>query len=205
MLTSTATLGGQTSEFGGNVTVTSGPTLTHLKSVAVLSDPLNNTTNPKSIPGAMQVYTLRITNQGTGSVDNNTVAIVDAVPANTALFVQDLGAAGSGPVAFTNGTPTSALTYTFSGLGNAGDDLEFSNNGGTTLGLHAGGERQRLRSGRDAYKSAPERHDGRRERRGQSVLRGQVPGASELESGELRSVGLESGFAASASRPTHWV
>ena len=46
------------------------------ESVAVLSDPLNNTTNPKSIPGAMQVYTLRITNQGSGSVDNNTVAIV---------------------------------------------------------------------------------------------------------------------------------
>jgi parallel beta-helix repeat protein len=132
VLTSTATLGGQTSEFGGNVTVTSGPTLTYLKSVAVLSDPLNNTTNPKSIPGAMQVFTLRITNQGTGSVDNNTVAIVDAVPTNTALFVQDLGAAGSGPVAFTNGAPTSALTYTFSGLGNAADDLEFSNNGGTS-------------------------------------------------------------------------
>jgi hypothetical protein len=60
------------------------------------------------------------------------VAIVDAVPANTALFVQDLGAAGSGPVAFTNGTPTSALTYTFSGLGNAADDVEFSNNSSTT-------------------------------------------------------------------------
>lgn len=132
VLTSTATLGGQTSEFGGNVTVTSGPNLTYLKSVAVFSDPVNDTTNPKSIPGALQVYTLRVTNQGTGAVDNNTVAIVDAVPANTALLVQDLGLAGSGPVAFTNGTPTSALTYTFSGLGNGGDDLEFSNNGGSS-------------------------------------------------------------------------
>ncbi|HEY7642508.1 MAG TPA: right-handed parallel beta-helix repeat-containing protein [Steroidobacteraceae bacterium] len=132
VLTSTATLSGQTSEFGGNVTVTSGPTLTHLKSVSVLSDPLNNSTNPKSIPGAMEVYTLRVTNQGAGTVDANTVAVVDAVPANTAFFVQDLGAAGSGPVAFSNGTPTSTLTYTFSGLGNAADDVEFSNNGGTT-------------------------------------------------------------------------
>jgi len=132
VLTSTATLGGQTSEFGGNVTVTSGPALTYLKSVAVFSDPLNNTTNPKSIPGALQVYTLRVTNQGSGAVDSNTVTIVDAVPANTAMFVQDLGVAGSGPVAFTNGTPTSALSYTFSGLGNGGDDLEFSNNGGTS-------------------------------------------------------------------------
>jgi len=132
VLTSTATLGGQTSEFGGNVTVTSGPTLTYLKSVAVFSDPLNNTTNPKAIPGALQAYTLRVTNQGAGSVDSNTVALVDPVPANTALFVQDLSVAGSGPVAFTNGTPTSTLTYTFSGLANAGDDLEFSNNGGAS-------------------------------------------------------------------------
>jgi parallel beta-helix repeat protein len=134
VLTSTATLSGATSEFGGNVTVTTGPTLTHLKSVAVLSDPLNNTSNPKSIPGAMQVYTLRITNQGAGSVDSNTVAIVDAVPANTAMFVQDLGVAGSGPVAFSNGAPSSTLTYAFSGLGNSGDDLEFSNNGGASWG-----------------------------------------------------------------------
>ncbi|HEV8333821.1 MAG TPA: right-handed parallel beta-helix repeat-containing protein [Steroidobacteraceae bacterium] len=132
VLTSTATLSGQTSEFGGNVAVTSGPTLTHLKSVSVLSDPLNNTSNPKSIPGAMEIYTLRLTNQGSGTVDNNTVAIVDAVPANTALYVQDLGVAGSGPLAFTNGTPSSALTYTFSGLANGGDDLEFSNNGGSS-------------------------------------------------------------------------
>jgi parallel beta-helix repeat protein len=132
VLTSTATLSGQTSEFGGNVAVTSGPTLTHLKSVSVLSDPLNNTSNPKSIPGALEVYTLRITNQGSGSVDSNTVAIVDAVPANTALYVQDLGVAGSGPLAFSNGTPSSALSYTFSGLANSGDDLEFSNNGGAS-------------------------------------------------------------------------
>src|SRR4029078_3937900 len=131
VLTSTATLGGQTSEVGGHVTATSGPALTYLKSVAVFSDPLNNTTNPKSIPGALQVYTLRVTNQGSGAVDSNTVTIVDAVPANTAMFVQDLGVAGSGPVAFTNGTPTSALSYTFSGLGNGGDDLEIRNNGGT--------------------------------------------------------------------------
>ena len=132
VLTSTATLSGQTSEFGGNVAVTSGPTLTHLKSVAVLSDPLNNTSNPKSIPGAMEIYTLRLTNQGSGTVDNNTVAIVDAVPANTTLCVQDLGVVGSGPLAFTNGTPSSALTYTFAGLANGGDDLEFSNNGGSS-------------------------------------------------------------------------
>ena len=81
----------------------------------------------------MQVYTLRITNQGAGSVDANTVAIVDAVPANTALFVQDLGVAGSGPVAFTNGTPTQrADVHVLRAWATRGDDLEFSNNGGAS-------------------------------------------------------------------------
>jgi hypothetical protein len=43
-----------------------------------------------------------------------------------------VGAAGSGPIAFANGTPSSALTYSFVGLGNGGDDVELSNNGGTS-------------------------------------------------------------------------
>ena len=181
VLTSTATLGGQTSEFGGNVTVTSGPTLTHLKSVAVLSDPLNNTTNPKSIPGAMQVYTLRITNQGAGSVDNNTVAIVDAVPANTALFVQDLRRRRlrTGRVHERRADERADLHVL--GTGQRRRRPGVLQQRRHELGLHAGGERQRLRPGSDAYKSAPEGHDGRRERRGQSVFRGQVPGARQLE------------------------
>jgi parallel beta-helix repeat protein len=131
-LTSTATLSGQTSEFSGNVVVTGGPTLQVRKQVQVVSDPLNLTTNPKSIPGAVQLYSLRVTNLGTGTVDNNTFAIVDKVPVNTRLFVGNLGAPGSGPIAFVNGTPSSALTWTFSALNNLTDDVDFSNDGGAT-------------------------------------------------------------------------
>jgi hypothetical protein len=65
-------------------------------------------------------------------VDNNSVSIVDKVPANTRLFVGNLGAPGSGPVAFVNGTPSSALTWTFTALNSATDDLDFSNDGGAT-------------------------------------------------------------------------
>lgn len=132
VLTSTATVSGQTSEFGGNVVVSGGPSLTHLASVAVLNDPLNNATNPKSIPGAVQLYTLRLTNQGSGGVDNNTLAIVDAIPPNTTLYVLDTGASGSGPIAFVNGTPASALTYAFTTLNSTTDDVDFSNDGGAT-------------------------------------------------------------------------
>ncbi|HEU4602325.1 MAG TPA: hypothetical protein VFS24_10170 [Steroidobacteraceae bacterium] len=132
ILTATATLNGQTSEFGGNVVVTSGPTLVHAKTVAVLSDPLNNTTNPKSIPGAIEVYTVRVTNQGQGAVDNNTLRVIDAIPANTAMYVLDIAGSGSGPVAFSNGSPSSTLTYIYGGLNNGSDGLDFSNDGGAT-------------------------------------------------------------------------
>jgi hypothetical protein len=131
-LSSTATVGGETSEFGGNVVVTGGPSLVHLKSVQVLSDPVNGTTNPKSIPGSVQLDTLRVTNQGGGALDNNSVSVTDAIAVNTKLFVGDVGAPGSGPIAFSNGTPSSGLTWTYTALNSSTDDLEFSNDGGTT-------------------------------------------------------------------------
>jgi uncharacterized repeat protein (TIGR01451 family) len=131
-LTSTATLGGETSEFGGNVLVTAGPSLQLAKTVTSFSDPVNGTANPKSFPGATKTYVVTVSNQGAGAVDSNTVIVSDPIPANTKMFVGNLGAPGSGPVAFVNGTPSSALTWTFSGLNSLTDDLEFSSDGGST-------------------------------------------------------------------------
>ena len=131
-LTSTATIGGETSEFGGNVTVTSGPTLLVTKLVAPLQDPFNGATNPKNIPGSTVRYTVRVTNQGAGGVDSNTVIISDKLNTGTKMYVRDLGAPGSGPVAFINGTPSSGLTWTFTALNSTTDDVDFSNDNGAT-------------------------------------------------------------------------
>ena len=131
-LTSTATIGGETSEFGGNVLITSGPSLSVTKVVSSFSDPVNNTTNPKSIPGAVKLYAVQVANQGTGAVDNNSMLVVDKIPVNTRMYVGDLGAPGSGPVQFVNGSPSSALTWTFTALNSNTDDLDFSNDGGVT-------------------------------------------------------------------------
>jgi hypothetical protein len=147
-----------------------GPTLTHLNSVAVLSDPLNDQTNPKSIPGALQRYTLRIANQGAGTVDNNTIAIVDAIPANTILYVLGAGTPGSGPVELINGTPASALTYTFSGLANGARQHRFFQQRRRHLDLCADTRRERLRSGGYAHPRAPAGHDGRERRGWKSLL-----------------------------------
>lgn len=106
------------------------PPLTTTKTSTAYSDPANGTTNPKLIPGGVAQYTITVANPGTYTVSNNSVLVADATPAGTDLVLSDIGSAGSGPAAFTAGG--SALTYTFAGLGSTTDDIEFSNNNGST-------------------------------------------------------------------------
>jgi uncharacterized repeat protein (TIGR01451 family) len=127
----TVTSNGQTASASDADTIVY-PSLVNVKSSAVLSDPYNGATSPKRIPGAAVRYDVTVTNTGPGTVNANTVYIVDAIPANTDLYVNDIAGAGSGPVAFSNRAPTSALTYTFTSLASTTDDVSFSNNGGAT-------------------------------------------------------------------------
>ena len=53
-------------------------TLAVTKSSRVISDPFNNTTNPKLIPGAVVEYCISVANSG--SADATSVVINDAVP-----------------------------------------------------------------------------------------------------------------------------
>jgi len=92
---------------------------------------VNLLVNPKFIPGGIAQYTIIASNSG-GPADNNSIFITDPVPANTALYVNDIGGAGSGPVLFTQGATSSTLTYTFTALNNMADDVSFSNDGGAT-------------------------------------------------------------------------
>jgi hypothetical protein len=103
-----------------------------LKSVQTVSDPVNNTTNPKAIPGAVMLYTVQISNNGPRQVDNNTTIITDPISSTTKLFVNNLGVPGSGPVSFTDGSPSSRLSYTFTSLSDSTDDIGFSNDSGST-------------------------------------------------------------------------
>lgn len=100
----------------------------------VHSDPFNGTLNPKAIPGALVTHQVQVINPAPTPVDADTVVITHAVPAGADLFVGDLGAPGSGPVAFTDGAPASGLTFAFVSLGDGGDDVSFSGDGGATFG-----------------------------------------------------------------------
>ena len=110
------------------------PSLATALSHPILSDPTNGTVNPKAIPGAVVTYSLNVRNDSSGYPDSNSVTIVQSVPAQASLYVGDLGAAGSGPVAFAQGSPSSGLVYAYSSLASTTDDLAFSNNGGATFG-----------------------------------------------------------------------
>ncbi len=108
------------------------PDILVLKSAQTISNPVDSGPNPKSIPGAIVLYTITITNQGGGAADADTVIITDPVPANTELFVGDIGGLPAGsPVAFIDGaTPSGLIDLSFTNLGSTTDDIEFSSVGG---------------------------------------------------------------------------
>lgn len=114
------------------VTVSTTPIISLQKTSVTLSDPINNTTNPKAIPGALAEYTLKAVNSGGGAADNNTIILSDSIPANTALYVNDISGSGTGPVRFVDGAPPSGLSYSFVSLASTTDDVSFSNNSGTS-------------------------------------------------------------------------
>jgi len=86
-----------------NTAVGTKATLQITKVSSIISDPINGTTNPRAIPGAVIQYLITVTNIGTGTVDANTVILTDPLPTNVSLYVSGT------PVTFTDGSPSSAL------------------------------------------------------------------------------------------------
>lgn len=102
------------------------PNFSALKSTIVASDPFNGTTNPKSIPGAVMLYSIQVTNSGLGNPDVDSMIVSDPIPTNTALVVTGT------PFTFVQGTPTSSLSFTYTSLASTTDDVEFSNDSGAS-------------------------------------------------------------------------
>ena len=106
--------------------------LTVTKVSTVISDPVRNASNPLALPDAIVEYAIGVTNPNTIAMDANSVEVNDGTPPQLRLCTVDIGGADSGPVTFTDGAPSSGLTWTYSGLASTTDSLDFSNNGGTT-------------------------------------------------------------------------
>lgn len=87
---------------------------------------------PKVVPGALIRQTITGSNEGVAPPDADTVVVDIPIPAAMDFYLGDIGAAGSGPVTFTNGTVSSGLSYTYTALDSTTDGLEFSNDSGAT-------------------------------------------------------------------------
>lgn len=94
------------------------PVLQVTKLQQILSDPINGTSSPLAIPGAIVQYMVSVTNQGIGTVDSDSLVVSDALPANVALYVDT---SGGDPISFTNGSTPSGLAYDYAA------DVTFSN------------------------------------------------------------------------------
>ncbi|MFL6845879.1 MAG: hypothetical protein ACJ8ER_13475 [Allosphingosinicella sp.] len=106
--------------------------LTMVKSSQASTDPYNGTTNPKLIPGARAAYTVTIANPNSFATTADSIVILDGTPTNLALYVSNISGSSGGPIRFQDGSTASGLTYTFTSLASTTDDVDFSNNGGTT-------------------------------------------------------------------------
>lgn len=107
------------------------------KTVSVINDPVNGTSNPKAIPGAELMYTINGINTGRGKSDNNSIKMIDEIPANSELYIGDINCnnrgpgTGLGPVCFIDGTTPheSGLSFNFATLDNLTDGVQFSTDG----------------------------------------------------------------------------
>ena len=106
------------------------PNISVTKVSSIVGDPVNGTTNPKAIPGATVEYLITVSNTGTGAADLDSLMVLDNGPADAKMC--QITRPG-GPVIFADPGGTSGLSYTFGGLSAATDDVEFSNDNGSSF------------------------------------------------------------------------
>ena len=91
-------------------------------SPGVISDPVNGSSNPKRLPGAVVSYEIQVSNQGRGRADEDSVVVTDNLPGALALGVAD---GGADPIGFADGGVASGLTFDYA------TDVAFTLSSGT--------------------------------------------------------------------------
>jgi hypothetical protein len=100
-----------------------------VSSVNVINDPVNGTSQPKAIPGAVLQHTVNAQNIGNISTDLNSTTLVQAISDQSKMYVSGLSA--DSPIIFNDGASTQAsgLSYTFNSLSSTTDSIAFSTDG----------------------------------------------------------------------------
>ena len=105
------------------------PVLTVSKNYSqTIFDPVN-TSNYKAIPDSIVEYSVGVDNSGFGYVDINTIVLSDPLASGTTFYF------GSplNPATFVDGLTASGLSFTFISLASTADDIDFSNDGGSSF------------------------------------------------------------------------
>lgn len=122
-------------EAANGVYVVSSATLAVAKNSRVVSDPFNNTTNPKAIPGAVMEYTIRLTNSGGANATG--VVITDLLPANGITYTTASYNSGASDVSIQVGTGTPTYCVAEAGSDGNGDGCFRTGGGVLTVGAPA--------------------------------------------------------------------
>ena len=80
-------------------------------SLTIISDPINGTSSPKAIPGAVLEYSVLAENQGSLNSDTDTTVVTQAVADSADFYIGD---GSSSPVSFTDGSGVQSSGVTFS-------------------------------------------------------------------------------------------
>ncbi|RMB51913.1 hypothetical protein C8J44_2938 [Sphingomonas sp. PP-CE-3A-406] len=95
-------------------------------------DPQSTTGNPRAIPGSKQRTTITLTNPDIIAIDANSLNIVLPTPNRGAVALDGDGTASPTFVKTAEGSPASSLAVTYSTPASTTDDVDFSENGGTS-------------------------------------------------------------------------
>jgi len=80
-------------------------------------------------PGATISYLITVFNSGNAPPAEGTVFVTEELPEQLALQLADFGSAGSGPIAFTDGSPATNVSCVFNGFASTDDCYSFSVDG----------------------------------------------------------------------------
>lgn len=108
-----------------SASVTVPASVTAVKTSMIVSDPINGAASAKRIPGSLVDYSLSIANPAVDALDQDTMAVIDSIPSEVKLFVEDLSQ-GS-PYEFA--ANDSGLSCVYGGGLGASDCVEFSIDG----------------------------------------------------------------------------
>ena len=94
-------------------------------------DPVNGTTNPKSLPGGRKRMAIAVANPDLVAADNNSLALNVPIPAGTMLALDGDGTSSTF-LQMADGNPSAALVLVYTSPSSTSDDVDFSSDNGAS-------------------------------------------------------------------------